>query len=360
MVCIKNLGFTEFKQFIVDKEVVVFGAGKALESCMDSYFDHIKINLVIDNDARNWNSSGQIAESTYTIGPVSELIKAYKRNKNIICFIDSPFYAYEIVKQLDSLDELEGLACYLHIFIRNTKEKIQAYNFTKGKQCIPKKIHYIWVGKNKLPLQYERNIETWKKYNPYYEIICWNENNYDFFRDEYTREAYKSGSWGFVPNLARLDIVSREGGIYLDVDVEAVSSFDKLLNDEAFFNMGCANSINRGCGFGAIKGALILDEMKEEFFKYRCCNEKGDFIRRQDHMYSHPVLKRRGFCIVNQYQKIDKIAKYPTEVMSPLTIDGFENAISDKTISLHQEAGSWKAKDIRDNKEIYKLISRCK
>ena len=44
---------------------------------------------------------------------------------------------------------------------------------------IPKKIHYCWFGGNPLPQDALMCIESWKKYFPDYEIIEWNEKNFD-------------------------------------------------------------------------------------------------------------------------------------------------------------------------------------
>jgi hypothetical protein len=44
---------------------------------------------------------------------------------------------------------------------------------------IPKKIHYCWFGRNELPETAKKCIDSWKKYFPEYEIIQWNEDNYD-------------------------------------------------------------------------------------------------------------------------------------------------------------------------------------
>lgn len=48
---------------------------------------------------------------------------------------------------------------------------------------IPKKIHYCWFGGNPLPQDALMCIESWKKYFPDYEIIEWNEKNFD--KDDY-------------------------------------------------------------------------------------------------------------------------------------------------------------------------------
>ncbi|WP_275935916.1 glycosyltransferase family 32 protein, partial [Oenococcus oeni] len=40
--------------------------------------------------------------------------------------------------------------------------------------------------------------------------------------------------WAFVSDYVRLDILNKEGGIYLDTDVELIASFDDLLSHKAF------------------------------------------------------------------------------------------------------------------------------
>ena len=44
---------------------------------------------------------------------------------------------------------------------------------------IPKIIHYCWFGGNSLPEMAQRCIASWKKYCPDYEIVEWNEDNFD-------------------------------------------------------------------------------------------------------------------------------------------------------------------------------------
>ena len=63
---------------------------------------------------------------------------------------------------------------------------------------IPKKIHYCWFGRNPLPESAKKCIESWKKYCPEYEIIEWNEDNFDLTENRYAREAYEQKKWAFV------------------------------------------------------------------------------------------------------------------------------------------------------------------
>lgn len=47
---------------------------------------------------------------------------------------------------------------------------------------IPKKIHYCWFGGNKKSKLILECIKSWKRYFPDYEIIEWNEGNFDMQR----------------------------------------------------------------------------------------------------------------------------------------------------------------------------------
>ena len=68
---------------------------------------------------------------------------------------------------------------------------------------IPKKIHYCWFGGNPLPQDALMCIESWKKYFPDYEIIEWNEKNFDMNSCDYIREAAENKKWAFVSDFAR-------------------------------------------------------------------------------------------------------------------------------------------------------------
>ena len=103
---------------------------------------------------------------------------------------------------------------------------------------IPKIIHYCWFGGNPLPKTAIRYIETWKKYNPDYIIKEWNENNFDIHCCRYVEEAYNAKKWAFVSDYARFFALYKEGGIYLDTDIEVLKPFDDLLNCGAFWGFG--------------------------------------------------------------------------------------------------------------------------
>lgn len=52
---------------------------------------------------------------------------------------------------------------------------------------IPKKIHYCWFGRKELTEKAKKCIASWKKYCPDFEIIEWNEDNFDVYQNVYGR-----------------------------------------------------------------------------------------------------------------------------------------------------------------------------
>ena len=131
---------------------------------------------------------------------------------------------------------------------------------------IPRTIHYCWFGRNPLPKLAQKCIKSWKKYCPDYEIIQWNEDNYDLSAAPlYVRQAYEAKKWAFVTDYVRLQVVYEHGGIYLDTDVELIKKLDPLLQYDAYFGFEDGKHIATGLGFGAVKGAPILRELMEDY-----------------------------------------------------------------------------------------------
>lgn len=85
--------------------------------------------------------------------------------------------------------------------------------------------------------QKQKCIASWKKYCPDYEIVEWNEDNYDVYQNAYTTYTYDNKKFAFLSDYARLQIILREGGIYFDVDVEVVRPLDELLRYPAFLDL---------------------------------------------------------------------------------------------------------------------------
>ena len=61
---------------------------------------------------------------------------------------------------------------------------------------IPKVIHYCWFGGNPLPPLAQKCIASWKEYCPDYEIIEWNETNFDLNFNAYVTGSVSGAKMG--------------------------------------------------------------------------------------------------------------------------------------------------------------------
>ena len=93
---------------------------------------------------------------------------------------------------------------------------------------IPKKIFYCWFGGGEMTELNKKCIESWKKVCPDYDIIEINEKNFDVKSTPYSTYGYENGNWSAVSNTARLQVLLKEGGFYLDTDVQLIKSLDEL------------------------------------------------------------------------------------------------------------------------------------
>ena len=141
---------------------------------------------------------------------------------------------------------------------------------------IPKIIHYCWFGGNPLPELAQKCIASWKKYCPDYEIIEWNEANYDVSKCAYMKEAYQAKKWGFVPDYARFDIIHNHGGIYLDTDVEIIRSLDGLLENRAFMGFESENYVNPGLIIGGEAGSGEMECIMRWYETHHFMKESGE------------------------------------------------------------------------------------
>ena len=113
---------------------------------------------------------------------------------------------------------------------------------------IPKKIHYCWFGNNPLPQKTINYMESWKKFCPDYEVVKWDESNFDINSCKFVKEAYKEKKWAFVSDYVRFYAMYTEGGIYIETDSELLKPIDELLKYDSFFGLAGDDVTLAMCG----------------------------------------------------------------------------------------------------------------
>lgn len=199
---------------------------------------------------------------------------------------------------------------------------------------IPKKIHYCWFGRGEKPKLAQKCIASWKKFCPDYEIIEWNEENYDMNENAYVRYCYENKKWAFLSDYVRLAVVCREGGIYFDTDVEVIAPVDGLLAHEAFYAFENSSYVATGLGFGAEAHHVTIEKMLEEY---------AAFVPKSGEPFAFtgcPTLNTRallplGLELNGEYQTVAGAMILPQDYMNP-----YEDATgrlnkTENTISIH-------------------------
>lgn len=209
---------------------------------------------------------------------------------------------------------------------------------------IPKKIHYCWFGKASLPDSVQRCMESWKKFCPDYEIVEWNEENFDPAQYPYTKEAYEAKKWAFVSDVARLHALICQGGVYLDTDVELLGPLDSLLNYEGVVGFETEEQI--GAGFIACRPGNLLMQRWLDTYK------QGHFLKADGTLDLTPCVERLTALLAedglkkdNRFQIIDGCAVFPKEVFSPKDMETGKIVLTKNSLAVHHYDGSWLSKE---------------
>jgi hypothetical protein len=221
---------------------------------------------------------------------------------------------------------------------------------------IPKVIHYCWFGKGKMPAIAEKCIKSWKKYCPDYEIICWNEENFDINQNLYMKQAYEAGKWAFVSDYARLKIIYDNGGIYLDTDVELIKPLDPLLENSGFMGFDEKGIVATGLGFGAEAGDKIIGAFLEDYLELPFILPDGSFDLTPCPDRNTSALKRLGMDIKNQDQIFMGMKFLPREYLCPMDYYTGIKTITKNTYSIHHYCASWTSKVTKRTTRIKRII----
>lgn len=202
---------------------------------------------------------------------------------------------------------------------------------------IPKKIHYCWFGENPKPKLAEKCIASWKKFCPDYEIIEWNEENFDVNRNGYTRMCYEQKKYAFLSDYVRLLVVAEQGGIYFDTDVEVKKPIDHLLAHPAFFSFEDSAHVNTGCGFGSEARNELLQAMIEEY--HPLLSGEGGVIGCP--ILNTQALVKHGLVLNGEMQQIMDALILPREYMNPFDPATGVLCKTANTVSVHWYSAAW-------------------
>lgn len=343
---LKKGNFSDFARRAQEsgKPIAVYGAGVIGQVIAPYWLGEYRLTgqvcCYIDADPHKQGSTVEMGGREVPVMPLSRL-----EEMGSACLLLVTVSAFDaVVGSLEPLPALKDTEAYfLPVMLIERAHSLKSSGVVRTSETplIPKKIHYCWFSGNPIPDSLKRCIETWERFCPDYEIVRWDESNYDISWSPYMVQAYERKMWGFVPDVARLDILYRYGGIYLDTDVELVRSLDELLYQPAFCGAEKWGQINFGGLSGAEPGAPAVGAVLD-------CRKTVPFVREDGTLnlttcgkYETQPLEKLGFHPSNTTQILQGMTVYSSEFFHPFDYASGETAITENTFSIHHFSGTW-------------------
>lgn len=343
---VKDITLWSFSNKIKERDlkIAIYGVGVIGKVVLPYYLRESgltdRIVLVVDADRNKQKGSFNI-DIGLKIYPVESLNGI---SSDTIILISGSRYE-GMLKTLDELGVTESHDIYIfpEMLLREKKQLHDRYNIerTTERQQIPKKIHYCWFGGNQIPEKLRKCMESWKKICPDYEIVCWSEDNYDVNKNLYTRQAYENKKWAYIPDIARLEILYENGGIYLDTDVEIIKPFDELLYQKGFVGVEKWGIINIGGGCGVIPHHPMIKKILDFRSSIEFINPDGSINTESSGYYETKPFLDSGYKPDNTVQTVDDMTVYSSDFFHPYDYMSKQSEITKNTFSIHHFSESW-------------------
>lgn len=346
---------TSYENFIKSKKKIVqFGASSAWHYYINAFpniIDDIVDNTIsiVDNDLNKQGKIFDIEGRKFMIDNVDSICL---KEDFVILIVVSLAYQKKICEQLLSLNLPDSVECY-SLPLMTTFNKLEVNNDcvdtyfkTHVERVNVPIIHSFWFSGEEKPELYKRCIDSWHKYCPDFEIKEWNTGNYDVTKNLYMKQAYEQRKWAFVSDYARLDVVYRYGGIYMDMDVELLSSIEKFLSAKSFFCRQEDGFLELGSGFGACKGDEFIGEMLETYKHRKFILDNGKMDKTPQPEWLRKFFDKKGFKICHSSQVLGDTVVLSNDYITCFTGEG---SIENARVGVHWHNGGWldaKAKNL--------------
>lgn len=207
---------------------------------------------------------------------------------------------------------------------------------------IPKTIHYCWLGGNPETELMKKCLDSWKRYLPEYEIIRWDESNFNLNENRFAYEAYQQKKWAFVSDYLRLSVLCNYGGIYMDTDVEVLKNFEVFLQHGVFSGFETESLIPTGI-MAAQKGHPLVKRLLDYYEDRPFVLENGKFDTKTNVLIITEICQALYGLVPNgKTQTIaDDVYFYSKEYFCPKEYKTGNINITSNTYCIHHFAGSW-------------------
>lgn len=343
---LKTGTFAAMAQDIIDNDnkIVIFGTGVVGATVTPEILGQFglegRVAYCLDNDRIKWNTRISMFGQEIIIQSPSVLMREVG-SLTILITISRYQSVYE---QLLDMGLNDNISCFIipamciDNFHNNEKKGVIT---TNHQPIIPKTIHYMWLGKSEIPDALKLCLDSWKRFCPDYEIIRWDETNYDVHKNIFLSQAYDNQMYGFVPDYARIELLYEYGGIYLDTDVELLRNLDDFLYQESFCSVEKWQVLNFGGCSGSVKGHKSLEPFLESWRNRRLVRHDGTLDRISSGLIDTTIALNQGYVINGKNQTVNGMNIYTYDYFHPYDYMSGKLEITDDTYAVHHFNGGW-------------------
>jgi hypothetical protein len=225
---------------------------------------------------------------------------------------------------------------------------------------LPKKIHYVWLGRQPLQPLSQRCLASWRKYLPDWEIKKWDESNSPM-NHPFVAKMMNRGLYAFASDYIRLHALMEEGGLYLDTDVELLCSPDSILEYKGL-TVGLLSLQNRlkKCSIGTSWVSAPSECPWVSKIKVRYENLEKAVMNNT--IFTREILPAFGCHEIPRDKKFDFFEASGARIYHPDYLNPVEQGLSGintpvrkpNSVAIHHATGNWGGSE--DPKALWKRI----
>lgn len=227
---------------------------------------------------------------------------------------------------------------------------------------IPKIIHYCWLSNDPIPENLQKCMSTWKRYLPDYEFMLWNFERFPKDKSKWVSDAFNNKKYAFAADYIRLYALYNYGGIYLDMDVEVIKTFNPFLNLETMVSWQNGAAGLEVAAMGVQKGSMWVKDCLDYYDCQTFILPNGNLNttvmpRVIENRLKAKEIKLYNVSNITEATSVkDGIPVFPYTYFSPKNYKTKVLKITTDTICIHHFDGSWLSRKDRIKNSIIKYL----
>ena len=186
---------------------------------------------------------------------------------------------------------------------------------------IPKIVHYCWLSGEEMPVAMKRCMATWRDRMPGWEFRRWDKQKVvSSITSSWLRSAIAKRQWAFAADYIRIWALYKEGGLYLDADVEVLKDISPLLDRDLLVGEESGTGMIEAAVMGAVAGNAMIGRVLASF---------------EDAPTGETLPERLKRVMGNEVRLLN------AEVLSPKNWKTGRMNITANTYTVHHFVGSW-------------------